>query len=152
MCPELFISCHLLCCLSAYPYKTAPYGECNSLYIFTDYAKYEVWMKTSSSTPPWHIITCVQFNGLLVEQHYRKSKSMPTCTCFLHTEIPLAQWNCHIEAVYFKKLGSYQRKLHVRWNYSQAIFWFCHTYYDIDCHNTHSFRYCLFVLSGELTF
>ena len=81
-------------------------------------------MKTSSSTPPRHIITCVQFNGLLVQQHYRKSKSMPICTCFLHTEIPLTQWKCHIEAVYFKKLGFYERKLHVSWNYSQAIFWF----------------------------
>ena len=81
-------------------------------------------MKTSSSTPPRHIITCVQFNGLLVQQHYRKSKSMPICTCFRHTEFPLTQWKCHIEAVYFKKQDIYQRKLHVSWNYSQAIFWF----------------------------
>ena len=28
----------------------------------------------------------------------RKTKSMPICTCFLHTEIPLTQWKCHIEA------------------------------------------------------
>jgi len=81
-------------------------------------------MKTSSSTPPRHIITCrVQFNGVLVQQHYRKSKSMPICTCFLHTEIPLTQWKCHIEAVYFKKQDFYKRKLPVSRNYSQAIFW-----------------------------
>ena len=95
-------------------------------------------MKTSSSTPPWHIITCVQFNGLLVEQHYRKSKSMPICTCFLHTEIPLTQWKCHIEAVYFKKQDFYQRKLHVSWNYSQAIFWFFVTFIRISIVTTHT--------------
>jgi len=30
----------------------------------------------------------------------RKTKSMPICTCFLHIEIFLTQWKCHIEAVY----------------------------------------------------
>ena len=124
MCQELFISCHL-CCLSAFPHKTAPCGEWNGLYIFTDYVKYEGWLKTSSNTPTWHIITCcVQFNRVLVQQHYRKSKSMPICKCFLHTEIRVTQWKYHIEAVYFKKLCFYERKLHVSWNYSQAIFWF----------------------------
>jgi hypothetical protein len=74
-------------------------------------------MQTGSNTPPQHIITChVQFNGALVQQHYRKTKRRPICTCFLHTEIPLARWKCHIEVVYFKKLDFYQRNLHVSWN------------------------------------
>ena len=61
-------------------------------------------MKTSSNTPPRHITTCcVQFNGALVQQFFTKTKSSPVCKCFLHTEIPLTQWKCHIEAVYFKK-------------------------------------------------
>jgi hypothetical protein len=81
-------------------------------------------MKTSSNRPPRHIITCrVQFNGALV-QHYIKTKSRPMCICFPHTEIPLTQLKCHIESIYFKKQDFYQRKLHVSWNYSQAIFWF----------------------------
>ena len=82
-------------------------------------------MKTSSKTPPRHIITCrVQFNGVLVRQNYRKTKSRPICTCSPLTEIPLTQWKCHTEEVYFKKQDFYQRKLHVSWNCSQAIFWF----------------------------
>jgi hypothetical protein len=46
-------------------------------------------MKTSSNTPPQHTITClVQFHVVLVQQHYRYTKSRPICTCFLHTENP----------------------------------------------------------------
>jgi hypothetical protein len=82
-------------------------------------------MKTSTTTLPRHIITCrVQFNGVLVQQYYRKTKSRPICTCLPHNEIPLTQWKCHFEAVYFKKQDFYQRKLHEIWNYSQAILWF----------------------------
>src|SRR5215469_7705329 len=82
-------------------------------------------MKTSSNTAPRHIITCcVQFNAVLVQQHYTKTNSKPICTCFPFTEIPLTQRKCHIEAVYCKKQYFYQRKLHVSWNYSKAILWF----------------------------
>ena len=60
-------------------------------------------MKTSSVTPPRHIITCcIQFNAALVQQCYRKTKSSPICTCFLDTEIPLTQWKWHIATVYLK--------------------------------------------------
>jgi hypothetical protein len=68
-------------------------------------------MKTSSNTPPRHIITCVQFNGALVQQHYRKTKSSPICTCFLDTEITLTQWKCHIATVYLKKTGFLSKKV-----------------------------------------
>jgi len=90
-------------CLSAFPNKSAPYGEWKwSLYI-NRYVKYEGWMKTSSVTPPRHIITCcIQFNAALVQQCYRKTKSSPICTCFLDTEIPLTQWKWHIATVYLK--------------------------------------------------
>jgi len=82
-------------------------------------------MKTSSNPPQSHITTYhVQFNGVLVQYHYRKTESRPVCMCLPHTEIPLAHWKCHIEAVYFKTQGFYQRKLHVNWNYIQAIFRF----------------------------
>jgi hypothetical protein len=75
----------------------------NVLYIVTEYVKYESWMKTSSITPPRHIITCpVQFSGVLVQQHYIKTESSPICTCLPQTEIPLTQGQCQIEAVYFK--------------------------------------------------
>jgi hypothetical protein len=67
-------------------------------------------MKTSSNTPSRHITTChVQFNGVLVQQRYRKNKIRPVCTCFPHTEIPFTQWKCHIEAVYFIKQYFYQK-------------------------------------------
>jgi len=59
-------------------------------------------MKTSSHTPQRHNTTYrVQFNGALVQQHYRKTESMFVCTCFPHTEISLTHWKCYIEAVYF---------------------------------------------------
>jgi hypothetical protein len=107
----------------------------NVLYMFTEYDKYRGLVKTSSNTPQRHIITYhVQFNGALVQQHYRKTESRPVCMCFLHTEIPLAHWKCHIEEVCFinsplkqftfKKHNFYQRKLHVNCNYSQAVFRF----------------------------
>jgi len=69
-------------------------------------------MKTSSNTPPRHIITCcIQCNGALVQQRYRKTKSSPVCTCFLDTEIPLTQWKCHIATVYLKKTGFLSKKV-----------------------------------------
>jgi hypothetical protein len=120
--------------------KSSPYGEWKyskcmyiSIYVCTGCVKYKVWMKTSN-TPPRHIVTChVQFNGVLVQQRYRKTKSRPVCTCFLHTEFPLTQWKCHIGAVYFKKQYFYQRKLNVIWNYSHTIFWFLsHTFIRIS--------------------
>jgi len=59
-------------------------------------------MKTSRNTSQRHITAyCIQFNGALVQQHYRKTESRPVCICFLHTEIPLTHWKCHIETVCF---------------------------------------------------
>jgi len=92
-------------------------------------------MKTSSNTLPRHVTAFrVQFNGALLQQRCRETKSRPVCICFPHTEIPLTHWKCHIKAVYFingtlkkfalKKQDFYQRKLHVNSNYSQAIFRF----------------------------
>jgi hypothetical protein len=67
-------------------------------------------MKTGSNTSPRPVTTyCVQFNVTLVQQLYRKSKIRPIFKFFLHTEIPLTQWKCPIEAVYFKKQDFYQR-------------------------------------------
>jgi len=103
-------------------------------------------MKTSRNTPQRHITAyCIQFNGALVQQYYRKTESSSVCMCFPHTEIPLALWKCPIKAVCFinrtlkqftfKKQDFYQRKLHLNWNYSQAIFRFpvlSHTFIRIS--------------------
>jgi hypothetical protein len=70
----------------------------NDQYVFPKYVKYECLKKTSSNVPARHITACcVQFNGALVQQHYIKNRSV--FKCFLHAEIPLTQWKCHIEAV-----------------------------------------------------
>jgi uncharacterized Zn-finger protein len=84
-------------------------------------------MKTSSNTPPRHFITCcIQFNGALVQQCYRKTKSSPVCTCLLDTEIPLTQWKSHIATVYLKN------KIFINESYlwvgirAKPFFGFCH--------------------------
>jgi hypothetical protein len=111
------------------------------IYIFLWCVIYESQMKSSSNTAPRHIKTCVQFYGALVQQSQRKTKIWPVCMCFLHTEIPLTQWKCRIEGISFKKQYFYQRKLHVIWNYSLAIFWFfSHTFIRISIVTTHKFQ------------
>ena len=96
-------------------------------------------MKTSSNTQPRHITSCcVQFDGVFVQQRYRKTKISTICKCFPHTEIPSIRWKCHIEAVYFKKQYFCQRKLHVGWNYSQSILWFLsHTFNRLSIVTSH---------------
>jgi len=76
-------------------------------------------MKSNSNTLPRHVTTFhVQFNGALLQQCCRETKSRHIFTRFLHMEIPLTCFKCHFEAVYFKKQVFFQRKLHVSWNYS----------------------------------
>jgi hypothetical protein len=71
-------------------------------------------MKTNSKTPPRRITTCcVQFNGALVQQRYIKTKSRPVCKFFLHTEIPLTQWKCHIDAVKLKKKNIFIKEIYM---------------------------------------
>jgi hypothetical protein len=110
-------------------------------------------MNISSNTPPPHITTChVQFTGALVQQHYRKTKSRPVCTCFPHTEIPLTHCRCHIEAVYFKKQDFYRRNLHANWNYSLGISrFFTHTLNRMSIVTTHrdSETTCVFCQVNE---
>jgi hypothetical protein len=52
-------------------------------------------MKTVSNTAPRNVITCVQINGMLVQQYYVQT-DYPILSCFLHTEIPVTQSSCHI--------------------------------------------------------
>ena len=101
-------------------------------------------MKTSSNTPPIRITTCVQFNGVLVQQCYRKTKSKPNCTLLLHTEIPLTHWKCRIEAVYFKKNKIFIKESYMLFGITAKPFsGFCHIYlvgYGVSQHIRLSFR------------
>jgi len=79
-------------------------------------------METGSNTSPRHITTCpVQFNGMLVQKCYRKTKSRLICKYFCTLKFLWHNGNATLKLFNFRINIFFQRKLCVFWNYSQAI-------------------------------